>query len=318
MQTKFHPDVKRLRAELKELQSFPLSEKIAISEELISKGLSIGKAAVLWSGGKDSTVLLHLVRKQEPNIIVVHNNTGVEFPETEKFVKEIKEEWNLNLYIAKPKVSFWWCVEKYGYPILGKNIRTSTPSPQSYRGRAFSKRQKKAMKVARISSYCCDWLKKKPTNALLNELGIEVDILGNMVSESNQRWFAWSDFGEFYLCKSTKRWRLTPLYFWRDEDIWEYIKTFNLPYNPLYNMGHKRVGCWTCLMDWAFKDNHLAALRKSHPKLWRFLIVDKGLGRVLLQIKLALRDGQADFWTNERIEDLIEKRPCYFDCLTGL
>ena len=319
-------DVKKLRQELADLQALPLEKKVDLSTQLISKGLSMGKAAILWSGGKDSTVLLHMVRHQKPDVAVIWNNTGVEFPETWHFVKRMAIEWGLNLYVAKPKlgVNFWWCVEHYGWPLLGKHIRSSSHHVQV---RRLSKRAEKAIKVARLSSYCCDWLKKKPTQAVLKELGIKVQILGTMVSESDMRWFAWIDTGEFYLSKETKRWKLCPMYFWTDTDVWAYHQTYGLPHCELYDKGffrdgewvsHKRNGCWTCGMDIAFADNHLSIMRHTHPKLWHFLMIDKGLGQVLLAIKLALRDGQMDFFQNARIKALLARRPCYFDNLQGL
>jgi len=69
-------------------------------------------------------------------------------------------------------------------------------------------------------------------------------------------------------------------------------------------------------MDIAFKDNHLAILRRTHPKLWKFLMIDKGLGEELLKIKLALSDGQRNLFASSwSIEELLEQRPCFFDVL---
>jgi len=71
-------------------------------------------------------------------------------------------------------------------------------------------------------------------------------------------------------------------------------------------------------MDIRFHDNKLKALRQSHPKLWRFLIVDKGLGKRLLAVKLALGDDHIEHdittW-GDNIQGLIEYRPDYFDAL---
>ena len=71
-------------------------------------------------------------------------------------------------------------------------------------------------------------------------------------------------------------------------------------------------------MDIKFPDNHLQSLRRSHPKLWRFLIRDKGLGEVILALKQGL-DAKELKEKRDRlkaqVEELIEKRPCYFDKL---
>ena len=83
-------------------------------------------------------------------------------------------------------------------------------------------------------------------------------------------------------------------------------------------MGHKRNGCWPCGMDIGFNHNHLSRLRVSHPKLWHHIIIDRGLGKELIKIKLALRDGQADMFSGGKVERLLEQRPCYFDTLRGI
>jgi len=57
-----------------------------------------------------------LVLEQEPNISVIFNNTGVEHPETVRFVRDLAERWKLNLIEIRPEVSFWEIVEKHGFP----------------------------------------------------------------------------------------------------------------------------------------------------------------------------------------------------------
>ncbi len=305
-------------ADLAENQALPLGAKVDQALVLINQGLHLGPAAVAWSGGKDSTVLLHLARQLEPRIPVVWNNTGVEFPETWPFIKRMTEEWELDLHIARPEPGqdFWWCVEKYGWPLLGKDIRRST---NHHITRRLTNRKRKAADVARISSYCCDYLKVKPSLILTRALRVQVDILGNMVAESRQRWWAWVDRGALYYGKKRRRWVVWPLWCWSDEDIWQYHEEYGLPHCRLYDMGHKRNGCWPCGMDIGIPENHLSRLRLSHPKLWRFVMVEKGLGAELLKIKLALRaGGQGDLFASSRIADILELRPCYFDDLEGV
>ena len=40
--------------------------------------------------------------------------------------------------------------------------------------------------------------------------------------------------------------QINPILDWTSEEIWDYIHAYNLPYNPLYDKGLKRVGCWCC------------------------------------------------------------------------
>lgn len=303
--------------ELVELQARPLKQKIDDAHRMIERALSQGKAAVAWSGGKDSTVLVHMVRQHEPDVLIVWNNTGVEFPETYKFVVKMKQEWNLNLVVAKPRtgVTFWWCVEQFGWPLLGKEVKHSAVSAKHP---TLSQRKRKAAAVARISAYCCDYLKERPMGRVTRENDVKVQIVGCMVSESRQRLFVWFRLGDFYQRKKDKMWVAWPLAGWTDDDIWAYHELKSLPYCELYDKGHKRNGCWPCGMDIGFDDNHLRRLRETHPKLWRHLIIDRGLGRELLKIKLALRDDQADFFSSLTIKGILEQRPCYFDTLGGI
>jgi len=69
-------------------------------------------------------------------------------------------------------------------------------------------------------------------------------------------------------------------------------------------------------MDLKFKDNHLRTLRQTHPKLWKFLVEKKGVGEVILAIKLGLNREEMDEQSeglSKRVQHLIEERPCFFD-----
>jgi phosphoadenosine phosphosulfate reductase len=303
---------------LQELQARPLEQKVRDAERLISQALLLGTPAVAWSGGKDSTVLLHMALKQDPGILVVWNNTGVEYPETVRFVKRLQREWKLNLVEARPEVTFWWCVERWGWPLFGKEVRSNQGALGGRFRTLSAKKRKVAGSGARISSYCCDYLKERPMGRVCRERGVEVTLTGMMAGESRQRLFVWFRLGDLYRRKKDGMWRCSPLAGWTDEDIWQYHKAAGIPHCRLYDMGHRRNGCWPCGMDIGFPDNHLARLRVSHPKLWRFLMVDKGLGAELLKIKLALRDGQLDLLGAKRVEDIINERPCFFDTMEGV
>lgn len=104
--------------QLKELQSKSLDEKVAIS---LTRILEFVKAFpdnvyVSYSGGKDSTVLLNLVRKIKPDIPVVFSNTGLEYPEIRSFAL------CNGAIMVQPKMSFVDVLTKYGYPIISKEV----------------------------------------------------------------------------------------------------------------------------------------------------------------------------------------------------
>lgn len=70
-----------------------------------------------FSGGKDSTVLLHIARQLYPSISAVFSNTGLEYPEIQRFVKSFD-----NVDIVTPSMNFSQVISTYGYPVIGKEV----------------------------------------------------------------------------------------------------------------------------------------------------------------------------------------------------
>ena len=108
-------DAKRLE----ELRALPLERKIQISQTRIIEWYKHynGNVVVSFSGGKDSTVLLHLVRSIFPDVKAVFSNTGLEYPEIQKHVMSIG-----NVDIVRPTMRFDEVISTYGYPLIGKEV----------------------------------------------------------------------------------------------------------------------------------------------------------------------------------------------------
>ncbi|MDM8553489.1 phosphoadenosine phosphosulfate reductase family protein [Desulfococcaceae bacterium HSG7] len=319
--------------ELKSLQALNLDEKIKYAETNIETALKhLKRPSVAFSAGKDSTVLLHLILKQKPDIDVIYGNTTIEFPECVKFAKRLRKEWNLNFHTALPEVSFLWVVKNYGWPLLGKTFGVGGVAHKDSRA-AFFKRLKKNGKLKGqykiqseipISSACCAFLKEKPSKKLQKKLGVDGVLLGILASESRQRMFNFLEYGSWYYAKSQKLWKAHPLAIWTDNDIWQYIKKYKIPYSALYDMGfnepgtgkritHKRNGCMFCGMDLKYPNNHLAIMRYTHPKAWRALMLKMGLGQVLLDLHVAIYQQYDLFSEIMPLDDYIDKFPCAFD-----
>ena len=105
--------------QLREMQRLPFEAKIALAENRIWEWERefCGSTVVSFSGGKDSTVLLNLVRRINPDIRAVFSDTGLEYPEIRAFVKR-----QTNVDIVKPKMRFDEVISTYGYPLIGKEV----------------------------------------------------------------------------------------------------------------------------------------------------------------------------------------------------
>jgi hypothetical protein len=109
---------------LKELQALPLDRKIVITQARIIEWFNFweGQVYLSFSGGKDSTVLLDLVKKTlaaiDPTfeLPVVFSNTGLEYPEIQKFAR------SKNATFVTPKMNFVNVIRNYGYPLISKEV----------------------------------------------------------------------------------------------------------------------------------------------------------------------------------------------------
>lgn len=106
--------------ELRILQALPLEMKLKRTEIRANEFIDyfgVENCAVAFSGGKDSTVLVHIVRKLYPDIELVFCNTTLEYPEIQKFAKSFD-----NVTILYPKLTYAQVIQKYGYPFISKEV----------------------------------------------------------------------------------------------------------------------------------------------------------------------------------------------------
>lgn len=250
---------------LAELQALPLERKILITQTRIIEWYTRwkGQVYVSFSGGKDSTVLLHIARQCFQDIEAVFVNTGLEFPELQKFAKSFD-----NVTVLRPEMSFVDVIKTYGYPIISKEVGNTISCARdninahkyslrlcklgvketeygglrnsgkydyekTLTGSKFSQVKYKPLLDVDflISDRCCDVMKKSPLYGFGERTG-KKPIIATMTSESQLREKNWLKFG----CNAfnSKHPKSAPMSFWTEQDVLEYIHRYNIPIASVY------------------------------------------------------------------------------------
>lgn len=291
--------------DLKLLQNYPLWMKVEKTKQRIREFYEYynGEVYVSFSGGKDSTVLLHIARELYPDIEAVFSNTGLEFPEIVEFVKTFN-----NISIVRPDMNFKKVIETKGYPIVSKSVSNcvrlarknilegkDTLRVRQIRGlevgSKFNKGKWEYLLDAPflISDECCNELKKKPLKKW-QKINNKYPLVAVMADEGGIRREAYLKTG----CNSFTAKVSKPMGFWKEDDVLEYIVTNNIPICSVY--GHiiqqgdryyttkeKRTGCVFCGFGITMEKepNRYQRLKISHPKLYDYSINKLGFGEVL-------------------------------------
>ncbi len=184
---------------------FGVEKKVEEARKIISQALENYKnPAVAWTGGKDSTVLLHLVRsvtkKKLPIMFIDHQN---HFEETLGFVAKLEKEWQLNL------------------------IRVGNQDAiKAYKQESDWQKRKELARIVKIKSIA-EAIEKYSWDSLL--VGIRWD---EHPARSQEKPISARENHD----------RIHPILSFTESDIWDYIYLHQVPYNPLYDMGYRSVG----------------------------------------------------------------------------
>ena len=121
---------KHTMSDLYQMQSMSLNDKIRMTKYRIKEWVNTyGEDGVYvsFSGGKDSTVLLDIARKIYPNIKALFVDVPTQYPELKQFAETFD-----NVDIVKPKVSFAEVCEKYGFPLISKEVSNCVSGARKY------------------------------------------------------------------------------------------------------------------------------------------------------------------------------------------
>lgn len=313
--------MKHTIGDLKQMQSLPLSAKIIMTKRRIRDWYDYwdGQVYVSFSGGKDSTVLLHIAREVYPDIEAVFVNTGLEYPEIQRFVKTFD-----NVTILRPKMRFDEVIKTYGYPVISKavanavetynaKVRNGKPLTGArveqllgtYVGNRkdgertkFDKSKYKPLLDLdyKVSDRCCGVMKKSPLKDW-EKKNKKYPIVATMAEESIMREAVWLKTG----CNGfdMKRPMSKPMSFWTEQDVYRYIKEFNIPIASVYGdvvykgvdgnfyeesllcqgnlttTGCERTGCifcgFGCHLD-KRTQTRFQQLKETHPRQYEYCI----------------------------------------------
>lgn len=275
-------------------QAWTLNQKIDHTLGAIDAFISRmnGKVYLAFSGGKDSTVLMHLCEILKKDILCVFVNTGCEYPDIIKFVNEMKEDGH-NIKIIRPEYTPRQVWEKYGFPLVSKevaeNIHSIRTNPNSIKSQkalgiinpnsmfVLSKKWRYLItEKYETSNMCCKILKKDPSNKISKELGL-YPIVGTMASESLLREKTYIRRGGCNVFG--KNAKSLPLSIWMEDDIWAFIKMQNIKIADIYHKGAQRTGCVACGFGCQFEnDVRLKLLYNHYPKYYDMVMGFKNNG----------------------------------------
>jgi len=278
--------------ELRRRQVLPLSEKIGMSQCVIEQWYDYWKGLVYisFSGGKDSTVLLDLVRKIFPEVPAVFIDTGLEYPEIKEHVRTFD-----NVTILRPKMSYRQVIKNYGYPIISKEqalylfeyqtsnsekLKSIRLEGNKWGGGKISKKWLYLIDAPfKISNRCCDVMKKSPAKSYETKTHRH-GYLGNLASESNMRTETYLRYG----CNMYNRDRplSSPLSFWMEQDIFDYINKYSIKLSDIYKT-ETRTGCMFCAFGVHLEPepNKFQRMKLSHPKLHKYCMEELNMKQVL-------------------------------------
>ena len=205
---------------------------------------------ISFSGGKDSTVTADIVIKalSNPNLVHIFGNTTLEFPSTIEYAARYRDSHPLAIFqVAKNDEQVFYDVcDDIGPP-------------------------------ARMMRWCCSMFKTGPITRVINSMYRSQQILtfyGIRKSESVSRskYNRIEDNAESV--KIQQQTVASPIFFWKDIDIWLYILAEDIDFNSAYRLGYDRVGCWCCPNNNQRAQFLSKIYMPEQSKKWREFLVD--------------------------------------------
>ena len=215
-----------------------------------AKNFSEEQIIISFSGGKDSTIVADIVIRALSNSSLVHifGNTTLEFPTTLAYVARYRENHPLAIFqiAINDEQDFFSVCEDIGAP-------------------------------ARMMRWCCSMFKTGPIARVINSLYRNKKVLtfyGIRKSESVARSKYNRIEGNAESIKIRQQTVASPIFFWKDLDVWLYILSEGIDFNSAYRLGYDRVGCWCCPNNNQRAQFLSQVYMPNESKKWRTFLVD--------------------------------------------
>lgn len=230
--------------------------KVARALALVEEAAAIGTIAVGYSGGKDSTVLLDLVRRVVPDVLVYWTDSGCEYRWTGPLAEKVGAT-RIPLaadFMAELKAGGYW----------------GHDGPTTDRAR-----------YGRSVGYWDEMTTYEPARRFRAEHPHDVTALGLRRDESAARRIRLRTSGQLYYAEYRQCWHLCPLAWWRVDDVWAYIADRGLPYNHAYDRmteigvpRHLQRVSILLGVAAAATGGRYTTLREIDPERWNELVAD--------------------------------------------
>lgn len=229
-----------------------------------------------FSGGKDSVVIKALADMAGVKYDAHYTLTSVDPPELVRFIKEKCPDVSLDI----PK-------DKEGHQITMWNLIPKKRLPPTRVVRYCCGELKETRGVGRFVVTGVRWAEsqKRKNNRGGLELGKSKTTNVSIYDPDNPNQQL------IHQCTNHARKNLNPIIDWLDEDVWEFIHEYKIPYCKLYDQGYKRLGCIGCPMGTRQKQE-----LEQYPKYKQAYI--RAFERMLKKRKEEGKDDSKGKWTS--------------------
>lgn len=174
-----------------------------------------GKIALSSSMGAEDQVLTDMVANIDPETRIFTLDTGRIFPETYDLIDKTNKKYGISIDVMFPDhKAIQQMVKEKGINLFYESVENR--------------------------KLCCHIRKIEPLKRAFE--GLDVWICGlrreQSVTRYNTKMVEWDDANAMI--------KVNPLIDWKEKDVWDYIKTNDVPYNELHDKGFPSIGCQPC------------------------------------------------------------------------